>query len=231
MGDLNPVFIVGCPRSGTTWVQRLLWSHSQVGEVVRGNFGLGDGNATETGCFLRKSPEAERSDVEIMEGFCKAQAAHPGKVLVEKTPHHLFEVERIRRVFPEARVVWVLRHPYAVAASCHQKFNFPLVKGAEWWVKAASHFDHWRQEEDGWLYTVRYEAWMRALEVWLPKLLEWLGLEDESEALVEQRWEVDSDLMPDRREKMTEIPVFPPRYEVLLRETLGDWPRRLGYQL
>ena len=72
---------------------------------------------------------------------------------------------------------------------------------------------------------------MRALEVWLPKLLEWLGLEDESEALVEQRWEVDSDLMPDRREKMTEIPVFPPRYEVLLRETLGDWPRRLGYQL
>jgi hypothetical protein len=52
------------------------------------------------------------------EAFCKGRAATEGKVRWgEKTPRHIFRIPDLMSVFPDARVICLVRDPRAVAAS------------------------------------------------------------------------------------------------------------------
>ncbi len=51
-------------------------------------------------------------------GFCKLEAESVGKSIVgEKTPRHVFRIDEMLAVFPDARVVVMTRDPRAIAAS------------------------------------------------------------------------------------------------------------------
>jgi hypothetical protein len=102
------VFVVGCPRSGTTLLLDVLRMHPDVVHVTQRSLGMtpDDTGTRETDVFGRI-----KDDDDVRRRFQALARANVGKVLVEKTPFHTLQVERIRRVFPAARILAMLRDP------------------------------------------------------------------------------------------------------------------------
>jgi hypothetical protein len=125
-----PVFIVGCVRSGTTWVADIFDAHPAVA-VVYESFVL----TRDAGLAIfteRKHWEGEVGVGRLMDRpeFIReirdttarwlGKALKPGdRYLVEKTPSHLYAINFIADVFPEARFVYVVRDGRDVALSIH----------------------------------------------------------------------------------------------------------------
>jgi hypothetical protein len=161
------VFVVGCPRSGTTWIRRLVAHHprvisgpeSHVYPQVLGAFtALGLRGAAGWSRVLDRYrrgiqrnlavglhhwvdrptlhrfvtaalADSERSDEEaatrvvqaIFDAYLLAHGGTADYVLVEKTPDHVFWVDRILRHDPGARVVEVLRDGRDVCVSLQMR--------------------------------------------------------------------------------------------------------------
>jgi hypothetical protein len=100
----NLVFIFGPPRSGTTWVLKLLQEHPDVIAATEENLNakINILPTLETNIFNDNRPFTNN---QIKNKFYRLAQRHPGKAIVEKTPVHLFFVDRIRRIFPKAAVV------------------------------------------------------------------------------------------------------------------------------
>lgn len=114
---LRPVFIVGAPRSGTTWLLSLLGSHSQCLAITPEDVGITPSRPTkETGVFLRGL-----SSLEIVDRF---RDLPNDRIPIEKTPGHLLQVGRIKRIFPSCRIVLVQRSVQDVIWSMIQDNSF-----------------------------------------------------------------------------------------------------------
>jgi hypothetical protein len=137
----NLVFIVGAPRSGTTWLQRLLAAHPRIqtgqesklfrwyiGPQLRswtmettrersprtanGRGGTGLSCYFHEEEFLRLLKQYLYSLLQPMIGQLQQ-----GELFVEKTPSHAFCVDDIKRLLPESRIIHMLRDPRDVVAS------------------------------------------------------------------------------------------------------------------
>lgn len=124
------VFIVGSPRSGTTWLQHILSESPHV--VTSPETHVFDG-------YLRPINETWRlqqhrgvglsclmtqADIDEWTGsFAKrcleriAQTQPEASIVVEKTPSHGKHAFEILHVFPRAHIIHIIRDPRAVAAS------------------------------------------------------------------------------------------------------------------
>jgi sulfotransferase family protein len=131
--DFAPIFVVGMPRSGTTWVQRILTSHPEAKALVEtyllsATTGLGALLRTVNG----EAPDREGPDglgrlfgrsemVAEVRGIAARwmrEAAGPkARFIVEKSPWHLTDWKLIAEVLPEVRLVHVLRDGRDVAIS------------------------------------------------------------------------------------------------------------------
>jgi hypothetical protein len=173
------VFILGAPRSGTTWMWGLLTSHPDIIPITREDFdpanpSVVDGRrvTSETGAFVRYD------DAMIERVIQTKLDAFPDKVLVEKTPYHTLHLARIRSLFPAAKFVYMLRDPRAVVSSVLHSTFFNFDRSIENATKqyrqfvetAAPYFD-----TPGFL-KVRYEDLTVSPATGLHSVLEFLGL-------------------------------------------------------
>lgn len=125
-------FVVGCPRSGTTWLQMLLSQHPAVATTWETH--LFDGYlaglqaAWDRGAATRRKvglPAVLTEDqfTTLCADFARGVMQHieqakPGaKVVVEKTPAHVLHVSLIVKLLPEAHFIHLVRDPRAAVAS------------------------------------------------------------------------------------------------------------------
>ncbi len=120
-----PVFHFGFPRSGTTLTDQVLGAHPQVavleekdalGAVAAGlrSRGLENPQGLEgLDAALRKALRAE-----YREAVVRLVGESPPPVVVDKMPLYTVQAGVIACLFPEARIVFSLRHPYDVCLSC-----------------------------------------------------------------------------------------------------------------
>lgn len=127
------IFLVGCPRSGTTWLQRLLAAHPRIQtgqesnifqeylapqfahfyngiQSARGGVGMG--------CYLTED-EFLAVQHRYMSLLMEPMLAHLGsdQYFLEKTPQHALNLAEIARLLPQARIIHLLRDPRDVVAS------------------------------------------------------------------------------------------------------------------
>lgn len=105
----NAVFVVGIPRSGTTWLLSILEHHPDCRAVTADMLGIKVAQPKkETGLFVRGF-----SDEEIVRRWAKLPR---DKLLVEKTPVHIRCTARIRRLLG-AKILLIRRNPLDVLNS------------------------------------------------------------------------------------------------------------------
>lgn len=140
------VFIVGCQRSGTTWLQLLLFQHPAVTssqETHLFNRYLCHLEASWKRELKMAGPRkvglsATLSQVEFDDlmrdcaqaVLSKIASTKPNaEVVVEKTPDHINEWELILRLFPDAYFLHVIRDPRSVVCSLR---SFGRAPGSAW---------------------------------------------------------------------------------------------------
>lgn len=127
----KPVFIVGVPRSGTTWVQRILLAHPQVCSAQESHFFKSFAPVLRS--FRRGKRSHRRAglywywdeadfDRELTTLWYKTMDPIVRKhtqatILVEKTPDHGMFISEIARLLPNARFINAIRDSRAVVAS------------------------------------------------------------------------------------------------------------------
>lgn len=128
--DVAPIFVVGNPRSGTTWVLDILRQHPEVAAIHESYlFSPQDGLAAlfnrsgwmerHRGLGTLMTREELIADVRELAARWLARTLEPGhRFLIEKSPAtHLYVMELIAEIFPEARFIHVLRDGRDVAVS------------------------------------------------------------------------------------------------------------------
>jgi len=132
----NPdlVFMVGLPRSGTTWLQKLLGNHPDIGTAQEShlfNHFLGsqidawdrmisfeDGRGgIGVPAYQEEAEFLDMLHRQVREVLSKSDEYETGSVFVEKTPDHIRHILDIQRVVPEARIILVMREPADIIES------------------------------------------------------------------------------------------------------------------
>jgi tetratricopeptide (TPR) repeat protein len=124
----DPIFLVGFPRSGTTLLDTLLMNMPSLHVLeempflrdVELSMGSEETLATLDGAAANR---LRRRYFELVEEG--APAPGPGRRLVDKHPLRMAGMPIVSRLFPEAPVILVERHPCDVVLSCYMA-NFQL---------------------------------------------------------------------------------------------------------
>lgn len=180
----SPIFVIGCPRSGTTLLRLMLDSHPRIscGEethflrelrsIVEGHWPL-----LETYGFSRQ--DWLRRIRGLYEGFQADYLARRGKQRwAEKDPTYTLLLPFIDEVFPDAQYVHLVRDAYDVVASFRERWGYRAalrVARTEWvrYVGAGRDFGQ-RLPADRY-HELHYEQLVEAPEQALRALLEFLG--------------------------------------------------------
>ncbi|WP_294192470.1 tetratricopeptide repeat-containing sulfotransferase family protein [uncultured Sphingomonas sp.] len=120
----SPVFIMGFPRSGTTLLDTLLMNdpHFHVMEELP-IVGTIEAEARAAGGVDRADPDQLRQ--RYFDLLAQVAPNDQHAVVVDKFPLHLARAPLLYRMFPDARMIFVERHPFDVVLSCFMA-NFQL---------------------------------------------------------------------------------------------------------
>jgi len=181
-----PIFIVGPMGSGTTLMRLIVDSHENIAvaqetSIMRAYlahrwipFHRHGGD-----WYGRLGWSEDELDVRMHDfyaGMFERFAAEQGKRRWgDKTPWHAWHIRELRRVFPDAVFVALVRHPGAVAASVSERFRQTWGGAVSHWVNTTTEQVQRGIEQGDRLLMVRYEDLVLQPEKTLREVFDWLG--------------------------------------------------------
>jgi len=189
--DPSPIFVIGQPRTGTTLVERIITSHSQVhsaGELRQ--FGTCIRRLSNYRESTRYSAKLAGLAAEIdCEKLGKAYMATTTKLrgslprFVDKLPPNYLYVPLILKALPKAKIVHLTRNPMDACFSSFKQLFADAYKHSYDQAEMARHharYYHlmalWRERFAGRFLDIAYEDTARDLEPNARKLIEFLEL-------------------------------------------------------
>lgn len=114
----RPIFIIGAARSGTTMLaETILSRHPDIAYLSEPNPTWGFGNAYKPHDVLTESDVTQRGANHIRKVFEKFLISSGKRRFMEKTPRNCLRMPYIRKIFPDAKFVHVIRDGRDVAVS------------------------------------------------------------------------------------------------------------------
>jgi hypothetical protein len=181
-----PFFILGTHGSGSTLLRLMLDSHPRLAVPPEtGVMRLVTAHRWtpwwELGGTWHDSLDLTDDDVDValrahLSAWFERYAERRGKVRWgEKTPFHVWHVDDIVRVFPDARLVVIVRHPLGSIGSMVRRFDRKLGKAVKHWTRAVQELTYQASRHGDRMCVVRYEDLIREPGQTMRELLDWLG--------------------------------------------------------
>lgn len=181
----SPIFVLGMPRSGTTLVDRILSSHSEVGSVGEsGAFEL----ARERALGADESAMADIRSVDCVSlgrAFCETVSGLlPGySHILDKTPANFYNIGWIAAALPDAKIIHLRRDPmdncYAIYKTLFRfgcPYSYDLEELSAYYLAYLRLMEHWREVLPGRFLDVDYEELVSDQEGVTRRLIAHCGL-------------------------------------------------------
>ena len=182
--DEAPIFILGMPRSGTTLVEQILASHTQV-------YGAGELGILreiyfecqrDSKCILDLSEEAfEVLGASYIEKLRKH--SNSKKFITDKMPQNFWFIGFIKVILPKAKIIHCMRDPrdncfsiFKTVFSKEHNYAYNLRELGQYYNLYLDLMNHWRETIPDFIYDISYEALVLNQEEVTRKLLTYCEL-------------------------------------------------------
>jgi tetratricopeptide (TPR) repeat protein len=196
----DPIFIVGLPRAGSTLLEQILSSHSQIdgtlelpnvlsisGKLRR--LGQREGNHRYPEILNDLTPETLR---ELGEEYIRDTRIHRlgAPFFIDKMPNNFRHVGLIRLMLPNAKIIDARRDPMACCFSGFkqlfaegQLFSYSLDDIGRYYKDYVKLMAHWDEVIPGYVLRVQHEDVVADLETQVTRMLDFCGVPFEESCL------------------------------------------------
>ena len=187
----DPIFIVGLPRSGSTLIEQILASHSDVEGTMElpnmlniarklGNTSREGSNYPEILDSISKSESIELGEQYIKE---TQRLRSKSPYFIDKMPNNFSHVGLINLILPNSKIIDARRNPMDTCFSCFkqlfargQAFTYDLQEIGRYYLSYIRLMDHWQKVVPDKVYLVEYEKMISNQEEETKKLLKFCDL-------------------------------------------------------
>ncbi|WP_409305789.1 sulfotransferase family protein [Peribacillus sp. SCS-155] len=148
----TPIFVVGCMRSGTTLISKLLGDHPDIIHCPfelkeiwsrAGNVPMSSPKTQDTACPSLTEKDIQPDQLEAlteafnkkMQKVCKRKKKNPNGLFLNKNPHLCNKLPLVNALFPNSRFIWIYRDLPKVVASVKLLFN----DNSHYWPEKEDH--------------------------------------------------------------------------------------------
>ncbi len=189
----DPIFILGLPRAGSTLLEQILASHSQVDGTLElpnilslahrlrrkkraGNISLYPDNLHEL---------SAQQLAEMGENFIETTRIHRqgAPFFIDKMPNNFRHIGLIKLILPNAKIIDARREPMACCFSGFkqlfaegQEFTYGLKEIGQYYRDYVRLMDHWDSVLPGAILRVQHEDVLDDLEGQVKRMLDYLAL-------------------------------------------------------
>ncbi|MCI2284948.1 sulfotransferase [Colwellia sp. MSW7] len=194
---LTPIFIVGQPRSGSTLLEQMLISHSEISSAGELPFLAGD---IAQGIFQLTKQEFPQGCQQLSVKQCETLGEHylsnmqalapSAKFIIDKMPANYQSIGLIRMLFPQAKVIHISRDVKSVSWSIFTNhFDAPepyfcsLTEIAKYHRYYRQVMLHWHNVLPEFIHHISYESLVAKPKEALTELLDFCSLDFENACL------------------------------------------------
>jgi tetratricopeptide (TPR) repeat protein len=196
----TPIFIVGMPRAGSTLLEQILASHSEV----EGTMELPDIMAIARRLRAARARDRELGYPAALATLTPADLEALGSVYLERTaalrsgapyfidkmPNNFAHIGLIHLILPNAKILDARRHPMACCFSVFkqlfahgQTFSYSIEEIGRYYRDYVELMSHWDSVLPGRVLRIDYEAVVENTEEQVRRMLDYCGLEFEQACL------------------------------------------------
>lgn len=218
----DPIFVVGLPRAGSTLIEQILASHSQVDGTLELP------NILSLSNRLRRRPRENAEShypgvlpeltaeelQEFGEAFIDDTRIHRDGAarFIDKMPNNFRHIGLIKLILPNAKIIDARRHPMACCFSGYkqlfaegQEFTYSLRDIGSYYRDYVELMDHWDEVLPDEVLLVQYEDVVADLETQVRRMLDYLELPFEESCL--RYWETERSIRTPSSEQVRQ-PVY-----------------------
>jgi len=194
----QPIFIVGYPRSGTTLLEQILGSHTDIDsggelealthaqyllpEILHSHVGFPE--------ILLDLPNVNANQIEVIRNTYYSHVQNQiglnrdKKWFTDKMPKNLQYIGFISCIFPDSPIIHIRRHPLSSCLSAfmtdfsnRQEFSSELNSAAEWYLEQMNLVEYFKDNLQMKYFEVRYEDIVQDSETSIRQVLEFIGVD------------------------------------------------------
>lgn len=194
----DPIFIVGLPRAGSTLLEQIIASHSQVDgtkelpdiTAMARRLGARKNGVSQFPAILHTITAEQAHDLG-QEYLASTQVQRQqAPFFIDKMPNNFAFIGLIHTILPNAKIIDARRHPmdgcfsgFKQLFASGQRFTYGLTDIARYYQDYVAIMDHWDQVLPGKVLRVQYEEVVADLETQARRIMAHCELEFEPNCL------------------------------------------------
>ncbi|MCK5617044.1 tetratricopeptide repeat protein [Candidatus Pacearchaeota archaeon] len=189
----TPIFIIGMPRSGTSLIEQIISSHSEV-------YGAGElSSITEIANRAPSKSPYPNSINDINTSFLNKESekhitylkeiSNDSEYIIDKMPHNFMYVGLIKMLFPNSKIIHCLRNPLDICLSIYfhnfnsnHPYSDKLENLGHYYNQYRYLMQHWENKHKD-IYNISYELLLNEPDQQIKSMIKHLGLDWEDSCL------------------------------------------------